>query len=646
MKNLLTAFCLLAVLTAPAQTLFTYGKEAVSEDDFLKAFKKNNTGTVNEKALRNYLDLYIASRLKVKEAKEANLDTIPQLLADLANLRQQIIPGYLNDKESLDKMVAEAFSRSQKDIHAAHIYIAFAKAGVVDSTTAKKKLSEVQGSLNKGVKFEEVAKQYSDDPSAKSNGGDMGWITVFTLPYNIENIFYATPAGKTAPVYTSAKGYHIFKNLGQRKALGRALAAQILLAFPPGIGAAERTLIKKRADSLYNRLKAGEDFGKLATAFSNDVVSSVSNGKMGEFGVGEYDAVFENAVFALPKDGAISKPFATAHGYHIVKRLKVLPIAFKLDADTREALSRKVETGDRILTTKNVLAQKVLKEAGSKKLVFVDSDLWAYSDSVLSYTPPKSRLTINEATPVLKIGRHTALAKDWITYVQTVRYKPDGSIAKPYAQLWDDYVQATALQYYGDHLEEFNEDFRRQVTEFAEGNLFFEIMQRKVWTPAQTDTVALAGYYQKHKANYQWKQSADAVVFYAANKEAGKEFYSALRKTPAAWKTLANNYTEQVTTDSGRFELSQVPKGDKEAVRVGTITTPVINKTDNTVSFAYIIALYTKEEPRSFTDAKGLVINDYQAELEKVWIADLKKKYPVQINENVWKELVRKAIIK
>jgi peptidyl-prolyl cis-trans isomerase SurA len=56
--------------------------------------------------------------------------------------------------------------------------------------------------------------------------------------------------------------------------------------------------------------------------------------------------------------------------------------------------------------------------------------------------------------------------------------------------------------------------------------------------------------------------------------------------------------------------------------------------------------LYTKEEQRSFTDAKGLVINDYQAELEKVWIADLKKKYPVQINENVWKELVRKAIIK
>ena len=125
-------------------------------------------------------------------------------------------------------------------------------------------------------------------------------------------------------------------------------------------------------------------------------------------------------------------------------------------------------------------------------------------------------------------------------------------------------------------------------------------------------------------------------------KKKGAEFLKVLRKNPAGWRTVANNYTEQITTDSGRFELGQIPKGDKEVITKGMLTTPVINKGDNTSSFAYIIQLHTKEEPRSFADAKGLVINDYQAELEKTWIAELRKKYPVTVNEKVWNDLVKK----
>jgi peptidyl-prolyl cis-trans isomerase SurA len=69
------------------------------------------------------------------------------------------------------------------------------------------------------------------------------------------------------------------------------------------------------------------------------------------------------------------------------------------------------------------------------------------------------------------------------------------------------------------------------------------------------------------------------------------------------------------------------------------ITTPLINKADNTASFAYIIHTYDKPEPRTFAEAKGLVINDYQAELEKEWVAELKKKYPVRVNEKVLRNI-------
>ncbi len=89
--------------------------------------------------------------------------------------------------------------------------------------------------------------------------------------------------------------------------------------------------------------------------------------------------------------------------------------------------------------------------------------------------------------------------------------------------------------------------------------------------------------------------------------------------------------------------MAQLPQAGGEKLSAGYITNIAVNKADNTVSFAYIISMHNKEEPRNFADAKGLVINDYQTKLEKAWVDELKKKYPVTINENVWKELVKKA---
>lgn len=69
------------------------------------------------------------------------------------------------------------------------------------------------------------------------------------------------------------------------------------------------------------------------------------------------------------------------------------------------------------------------------------------------------------------------------------------------------------------------------------------------------------------------------------------------------------------------------------------ITTPVVSSSDNTASFAYVMNIYTKPAQRSFEEARGLVINDYQAELEKRWLEELKKKYPVVINKTAWASL-------
>ena len=65
------------------------------------------------------------------------------------------------------------------------------------------------------------------------------------------------------------------------------------------------------------------------------------------------------------------------------------------------------------------------------------------------------------------------------------------------------------------------------------------------------------------------------------------------------------------------------------------ITTPLLNTNDNTASFAYVAQVYDKPMQRSYQDAKGLVINNYQTILEDKWNEALRKKYPVTIDQKV-----------
>src|SRR5213078_2385062 len=114
---------------------------------------------------------------------------------------------------------------------------------------------------------------------------------------------------KYSAIYKSKIGFHIFKNLDERKAAGTMKAAQILIAFPPNADDAAKKTSAALADSLYQRLLKGDDIGKLATQFSNDYISAASNGMIPDFTVGQYDPAFEAAVFGLKKNSDILKPF-------------------------------------------------------------------------------------------------------------------------------------------------------------------------------------------------------------------------------------------------------------------------------------------------------------------------------------------------
>jgi peptidyl-prolyl cis-trans isomerase SurA len=166
-------------------------------------------------------------------------------------------------------------------------------------------------------------------------------------------------------------------------------------------------------------------------------------------------------------------------------------------------------------------------------------------------------------------------------------------------------------------------------------------MQRQIWNRSTADSTGLKKYFETHEKNYWWKPGAEAIIFNVSNLASAKKLSEALEKNINNWRKDIDSLGGQIQADSGRFELKQIPGG--VPVATGRFTeyasATSSNKKDNPVQFAYIIHEYAKSSPRTFGEARGLVINDYQNELENKWVEELKKKYPVTINETVFRTL-------
>jgi peptidyl-prolyl cis-trans isomerase SurA len=199
----------------------------------------------------------------------------------------------------------------------------------------------------------------------------------------------------------------------------------------------------------------------------------------------------------------------------------------------------------------------------------------------------------------------------------------------------DEFVKAVMYEYYRAHLENYSDDFRMQMNEFRDGNLFFEIMQQEIWNRTQNDSTELWTLYKRNRTKYNWKPSADAVVFFCSDATIARTLHDKLVKNPSAWKRATEPLGEKVVADSARYEWEQIPGLGKAVPKVGMITASTISQGDNTYSFAYISKLYPEPSGRSYNEAKGLVMNDYQDALEKKWIQDLRAKYPVVVDQKV-----------
>jgi peptidyl-prolyl cis-trans isomerase SurA len=599
-----------------SQTLFTYGNNTVSKDEFIRAYNKNKTAVTDKAmALREYLELYIKFKLKVKAAKDMRIDTLTSLATDLQNFRTQIEESYLNDESQVNALAQEAFNRSQKDVHVAYQFFSLKE-------------------------FSDSASVELANKSLKANWKDIGFITVFSLPYEFENIVFGLKPGEDSHPYRAKSGYYIFKNVAERKALGKIKAAQILIAVPEDAKEEDKIKAGRIADSVYRALLNGADFSEAAKNVSNDKMTYMAGGLMPEFGVGKYDPQFEHTVFALQKDSDITAPFQTKFGYHIVKRLSITEIPQDKSNDSYlYTLKQQVLQDNRITSSKEKFINDVLKKLNYKKNVTIkENDLWKLADSFAVANKKITIPNLSANTILFSLNNQNIKVSDWLTYIKDYRASASNK-GESSKELLAKYVSKTAVDNYKKRLPDLNPEFKYQLQEFKDGNILFEVMERNVWNKASNDSIGLKNYYNQHKTKYTWGESADAILISCSNEKTANSIAEEFKKGKSM-RQIAEENVSQVQTDSGRYDLTQIPAKSNTKFVEGMITEPLINGADGTATFVKILRIYPANQQRSFEEARGLVINEYQTFLEEKWIEQLKKKYPVRVNEKIFQSLL------
>jgi len=656
MKNTIFALLLVSFGSLYAQvsndtrTLFTVAGEKVSVSDFEYVYNKNNVNNqadYSEKSLRDYLNLYQNFRLKVKEAESLKLDTIAALNTELEGYRKQLAKSYLTDREISDRLITEAYERSKTDINASHILVRLDEnANPADTLAAFKKIMNLRKRIEKGEAFEKVARESSEDPSAKSNDGNIGWFTVFGTIYPFENAAYnAKPGELSMPVRTEF-GYHLLKVNKTRAARGQIRVAHLLLRFPDNATAAQKDSVKRKIEGLLREVQTGSTtFEEAVKTYSDDKASRAKNGELQWFGSGATVRMvpeFEEAAFALEKDGQISQPVQTQYGWHIIKRLEKREM--QPFSEVKVDIKKKVERDTRSQVAKSVLIDRIKRENGFVQFPDVKKAFIAAVDTNLAKGIWRADSTIRTAKALFVLAGKNYTQNDFAEYIEkTAKKRTDKNKEALVNEYFEGFVNSKCLDYEESMLETKKPEFRNLMKEYRDGILLFELMDRQVWTKAVKDSTGLEEYRKNNAQKYMWGNRADVVIFNATDEQIAKAAAKLATKGKSVEyiksKLNKEGSTSKVSTIEGKYEKGQYDVVDKLDWKPGF--SPVQKVSDNNYQFTQVKAI-VNPEPKNLKEAKGYIVSDYQEYLEKTWLAELKAKYPIVTDEAVLKSLIKK----
>ena len=650
----LTVIGSLISCSALAQTkedsiLLTIGGEKVSVSEVMSLYRKNYIkGTViDRKAFDEYLELFINYKLKIRQAHDLRMDTVSSFKNEYQYYRSQLAQPYMTDEELSNALTKEAYQRSLKDVRASHILIRLdINALPSDTLFAFNRALAIRQRILNGEDFGRVAAEVSDDLSARDqteglktirgNKGDLGYFTVFDMVYPFESAAYKTEVGHISMPVRSDFGYHLVKVMNVKPAIGEALASHILFSFNDAPSHADSVAVKIKVDSIFTKVKAGEDFGILARNFSDDRVTASKGGLLPWFGSNRMVPEIIEAVDEL-KPGQYSQPFLSSFGWHILKVIERKPVGdFN---DTKDVIRQKVTRGDRLEALNQSFVEKLkIKYNYKADLKSLDKVIAILSDSVFVgkwKIPDPKKLT----RKLFSFDGQTFTQLDFANYIATNQIPRTKYDKRQYATVrFNSFVNKELMNHEDNLLETKYPEFKDLLKEYHDGLLVYALTDINVWSKAEVDTTGLRLFYEQNKNNYLWDTRLDASVYTVSNYTPVDKVRGTILKGVSEEEILKsyNSDTNKVLTIEHHMYL----RGESPVIDLIDWKEGLSKNLDTDGSTTFVLVhKVIPPMPKPLKDVRGVVVADYQTYLEQTWMSGLRIKYACAINKEVFGQI-------
>jgi len=617
--------------------LFTIGNKKVTADEFMFMYNKANQpqNEVERKAsIDEYMNLYINLKLKVLAAESEKMQETPKFKNEYENSKQQLIESYLTDKNISENLIKEAYERMKEELNISHLLIEVEPGATQEeSDKALKKIKLILKKIKEeGKDFEEMAYRYSEDPSAKENRGNLGYMSAFQTVYPFESAAYDLKVEEVSNPVKTKFGYHLIWLKDKRKSQGEISVAHILIKTPDDAPEELKQLNKNKVDSIYQLIiNKTMPWEKAVTDFSQDNGSNRRGGALPAFGAGKMVAAFEDAAFGLKTDEAIAAPLKTSLGWHIIKRLHLDTLGTLLMEQGE--IRRKVEKDNRSDLPKKSFIDRIKKENNFEENLTARNELINQLDVKVLKNSFDLADYQHFNKNLFKINDQNFSQQEFLKYIKA--YPVIGSIKKiknVVKQKYENFVDKVCTDIEIANLAVKYPSYKWQLQEYYDGLLFFEITEREVWNKSMNDEQGLKNYFSNNRQKYMWEERVVADIYKTNNIKVAKKIQK-LAKRKKINDAVLNKYNVEVI--NGTYNRNQ-------------------NKYVNTVKWSkgsygpsewedgYVVIWIKEIMPpaqKTLLEAKGYVTSDYQAFIEKNWVNMLRDKFSVITNEKTLKSL-------
>lgn len=600
--------------------LLTVNGQKVTLSEFEYFYHKNDGNEVEHETPEQYLDRFIDYKLKVAQAYAERQDTTAEFRKDFRQYRREISRPYLNDTELEQKILEDSYNHTLEEVKVDHLMLPLDRPELADSLRAL--LADGKAD------FSEIARKHSIDPSVRQNGGHYGWIHATEYPYEFEELVYNTPVGQVSEVGRTPYGLHIVRPTERRPNIGSIHGAHILVQIKEGRDSASA---KALIDSIYGLLEQHQSFEGLAKKFS-DCPSGRNGGDLDWFNRGQMVPEFDDVIFSLGNN-EYSKPFTTRFGWHIAKKYESrMPSREAAMEQIKELIGRDSRATRPRLAKGRQLQQEYntrVDAYGRRFLMDKIEELGYDSASVVLAEDPTPLIFVADST--ITIGNFVA------ANYRLNKRQPD---TLQIANRLNDRLISASLVYEDHRLEQKYPEFARQSKEYYDGLMLIASMEKNIWNRPVDDPEGLNAYFLANKDKYaystpRWK---GYIIYSTSDSIIGlvDRYLKTVRPAPAVLgDSIKASFPQNV-----RIERVVLPQGENQIVDHMAFNGPAPTIAAGNRWKHYVTYLgHLIDGPEEVADVRGRVTNDWTQDLEKKYVDELRKKYPVKVNKKVLKKV-------